>query len=521
MAVAAADDLNESTIVSSSLLVLASNHPGDFVPGGPWDLGMEGFDGEACSDSKAGDTDQQGGVTYESNLPVNTNKEEEGLCECEMDYLLISASQAYESSVDASEVSVGNSDSNTISRFGAPVTSVTVEESRKSGIPPKTRRQTSWACGVWAAWANNPKLLPSVDQNEESYELSEDITSMSVRSLQFWLPKFVLEVRRKDKQNYPPDSLYSICSGLQRSLKFCDCADVKLLTDSKFSRFQGTLDAEMKCLRSTGIYKKQQAEVINIEHEDMLWAKGLLGDESPQVLLDTLIFYIGLYFAIRGGEHRQLRHRPSQLQLVEREGTTPYLLYTESVSKTNQGGLLHRKKQPKEVVHHANVDSPQRCLVRRYKLYNSKCPEDRPDYAFYLRPYLKPKGTVWYQKSPVGHNVLAGTVQRLFKAAGIEGHYSNHSLCATSATRLFDAGLDEQLIMARTGHSSSDGVRLYKRVTEHLREKTSDILNLRAVGAGCKPVCTKEKENADPATSAKMANISFAGASNFTVKLHF
>ena len=77
--------------------------------------------------------------------------------------------------MDTSKVSAGNSGSNTISQFGAPVTSVNVEESRKSGIPPKTRRQTSWACGVWA---NNRKALPSVDQHEESYELSEDITSI-------------------------------------------------------------------------------------------------------------------------------------------------------------------------------------------------------------------------------------------------------------------------------------------------------------------------------------------------------
>ena len=87
MAVAAADNLNKNTIVSSSLLVLASNLPDDFVPGGPWDLGVESFDGEAHSDSKAGDTDQQGVVTDESNLPMNTNKEKEGIGECEMDYL--------------------------------------------------------------------------------------------------------------------------------------------------------------------------------------------------------------------------------------------------------------------------------------------------------------------------------------------------------------------------------------------------------------------------------------------------
>ena len=31
------------TIVPSSLLVLTGDHQTDFAPGGPWDLGMEGF----------------------------------------------------------------------------------------------------------------------------------------------------------------------------------------------------------------------------------------------------------------------------------------------------------------------------------------------------------------------------------------------------------------------------------------------------------------------------------------------
>ena len=47
----------------------------------------------------------------------------------------------------------------------------------------------------------------------------------------------------------------------------------------------------------------------------------------------------------------------------------------------------------------------------------------------------------------------------------------------TSATRLFDAEVDEQLIMTRTGHSSTDGVRAYKRTSDKLRQLTSDVLN--------------------------------------------
>uniref|UniRef100_A0A1X7SSA0 Tyr recombinase domain-containing protein n=1 Tax=Amphimedon queenslandica TaxID=400682 RepID=A0A1X7SSA0_AMPQE len=44
---------------------------------------------------------------------------------------------------------------------------------------------------------------------------------------------------------------------------------------------------------------------------------------------------------------------------------------------------------------------------------------------------------------------------------------TNHSLCGmTAATRLFQAGVDEQLIMKRTGHRSTDGVQIYKHISD-------------------------------------------------------
>ena len=67
------------------------------------------------------------------------------------------------------------------------------------------------------------------------------------------------------------------------------------------------------------------------------------------------------------------------------------------------------------------------------------------------------------------------------KAAGCDGYYTNHSLRVSAATRLFAAGVDEQLIMSRTGHSSVNGVRTYKRKVERLQEITSDVLNTGSV----------------------------------------
>ena len=82
---------------------------------------------------------------------------------------------------------------------------------------------------------------------------------------------------------------------------------------------------------------KRQAEPITIE-EELLWEKGLLGDSNPSTLLDTMVFYNGLYFALRSGkEHRQLRLSPCQTEVVEIEGERSYLRYTEDTSKNRLG----------------------------------------------------------------------------------------------------------------------------------------------------------------------------------------
>ena len=85
----------------------------------------------------------------------------------------------------------------------------------------------------------------------------------------------------------------------------------------------------------------------------------------------------------------------------------------------------------------------------------SKCPKDHPDGAFYLKTLNNLKDHCWICKVPIGHSVLQQMTTNLFKAAGIKCHFTNHSLRATSVTQLFEAGLDEQLIMQRIRHTST------------------------------------------------------------------
>ena len=135
---------------------------------------------------------------------------------------------------------------------------------------------------------------------------------------------------------------------------------------------------------------ESKAQPITIEHEDISWEKGLLGDHSPQALIDTLVFYVSMCFALRSGEkHRHLRYHPAQIELVDPVGGIPYLMYREDVSKTNQGGIQHRKVENKEVV---------RVRVRLYKLYQSHCPPGRPNrWSILFETTKKTKGwcLVW------------------------------------------------------------------------------------------------------------------------------
>ena len=173
--------------------------------------------------------------------------------------------------------------------------------------------------------------------------------------------------------------------GFQRQLRRA-ARCINILTDACFFQVRQVLDSEMRWLCGQGLGAKlKKAEPLTNDDEDVLWQKGALGDHTPQCLLDTLIFYIGMNFALRSGdEHRRLRFHPCQIEAQQDENGQQYLLYTEDVSKNHRGGLVDRKVKPKQVVTIANVSNPERCVVRLFPKYISKRPEGAPDTAFYL-----------------------------------------------------------------------------------------------------------------------------------------
>ena len=420
-------------------------------------LGKETFDSFFSIDDFASDLDDPSRLLYGHTPSISEHAQAPtmeamggtGCSDWNMDHYLLQASELYEAE------SALKINSTQMPRFAAPKTEEEVKQARQARIPKKTQTDTRYCIRIWKSWSEHRN---SVEKNEL---VPEDITTLDCEQLQYWLSRFVLEVRKKSGLEYPPNTLHHICCGLLRHLGENGRPEIDIFKDSNFADFRATLDGEMKCLQSLGLgTKKRQAEPLTEAEENLLWSSGVLGDHSPQALVDTIFFMNGIYFALRSGqEHRKLRFDPPQIELVEHAGEWAYLQYREDISKNNPGGIKGRKLKPKVVVHHENTEDPSRCFVRLFKLYRSKCPSTQPKDAFYLQPLKKPTENCWFSPRPIGHCSLDNTVSRLCKSAGIEGYKTNHSLRVTTATRLFQAGIDEQLIMERTGHHSTDGIR--------------------------------------------------------------
>ena len=131
-----------------------------------------------------------------------------------------------------------------------------------------------------------------------------------------------------------------------------------------------------------------------------------------------------------------------------------FLRYTEDIGlKTNKGGLKYRWVEAKTFDLYATANADQ-CPLRVIIKYLTLLPKNRTCNAFYMQPHKRYFGKVWYVNRPAGINRLHTAVSDMCKIAGLPGHYTNHSLRSTAATKLYQNSVDEQIIMEITGHRS-------------------------------------------------------------------
>ena len=322
----------------------------------------------------------------------------------------------------------------------------------------------------------------------------------------FSMCAFIPEVTKVNGQDYPGKTLYEIVLSIQTFLNE-NKVFWKVIDDLEFFEICTVLDNVMKerALQNLGTVVKQ-AQCIPLDFENQLWEKGVLGEQTPDQLRDTILFLVDLV-----DEHYELQRnsidKPSQFSFERAENGKRCLVYREdSVTKTNDGGLNSIKKQRKVVWVFPNDDNIVRCPVRLVDKYVSLLPEVGPKTKklnFYMRSLEKPNPAQWYSEQVVGKHTLSKTVGRLLKEAKLDGFFTNHSLRRTGSTRLFQAGVDRKIVKEYTGHMS-DAVR---QVSNHFVNIYLEKISVKSLVV-TKPMHIKKVNEINPSLEISVKEVS-------------
>ena len=125
----------------------------------------------------------------------------------ELDELFMAASQLYEQGLHTeyiatplpvAVVSISHSHKPQDTRFAPHKSDAEIQQARERAIPTKTLTDTKYCMGIFNEWRRcRVDIIPSIED-------------MSREKMEYWLTRFVLEVRKKGGAVYPPKTLHHI-----------------------------------------------------------------------------------------------------------------------------------------------------------------------------------------------------------------------------------------------------------------------------------------------------------------------
>ena len=362
-------------------------------------------------------------------------------------------------------------------RFGPITTLPEREKAARGAIPSNTEASTRWALKNFKLWAtNHPAVNPSDPVPADLLE------SLDPNLVCRWLCRYVMETRREDGHPYPPSTLRSLLSGINRVLQ-SNHAPFSVLdkTNPCFRDLLKTLDSVSSDLHRQGVRAtKHSAPIISQEHEELFWKKGLLGLSSPKVLQCTVFYYVGLNFVLRGVQEQhdlvpaQFVRVPSDFTVYD---SSVYFEYTEFISKNNQ----HRFKDVNAVnkcVRAYALPGSNQCIVKLLDNYLRLLPPNSVSfYLCALDEFPTDPKKYCFVSQRVGVNVLKNIVPDMSRQSECGVHYTNHSLRATAITRMFISGVPEKIIAENSGHKSTKALHCYERTSSEQQKAVSKVIS--------------------------------------------
>ncbi|XP_045200507.2 uncharacterized protein KIAA1958-like [Mercenaria mercenaria] len=256
------------------------------------------------------------------------------------------------------------------------------------------------------------------------------------------------------------------------------------LKEKEFRRSREVLKAKCKDLKEKGKGNKpNRSEPFTKAEIEILHKKQILGDHSPQALLNSMWLNNTMHFGLRGRQEH-LTMLWGDLDVGVTADGTEYVAFTERATKTRNGSERDPRHFTPKMFAQPGDDA---CPVRLFKLYGELRPVKMcsPDSKFYLS--LNPNfgkecatGHLWYISAPMGKNKLGCIAKTMSKEANFHSRHSNHSGRKTTISNLLNAGCHPTEVAQLLGHKNLLSLNQYHTVSLVKQQEMSAIIHQNA-----------------------------------------
>ena len=224
-----------------------------------------------------------------------------------------------------------------------------------------------------------------------------NIQTIPVSELDKLLATFFKDIRKRNGDEYEPDTISSYQKSIQRHVGELKLP-LNILKDDAFSRSREVLSSKRKNLVKQGLGNKPNAcRELTEEDVNKLFEAKVFGNHDPVSLQRTIWWFLSMHFGFRArDESRKLCWGDVVLE-VDPDTNREVLVWTaERGSKTRQGleGGHRRPFNPRVF-----ATGTERCPILYYKLFRGYRPEraNSPDSPFFLAVNHKKRDSlVWY-----------------------------------------------------------------------------------------------------------------------------
>ena len=297
----------------------------------------------------------------------------------------------------------------------------------------------------------------------ETRDAPSSIETLAPVDLDQILQTFYAEIKKKNGDDYEPNSLSNMQSAIDRYLKEKQYK-FSIIRDREFTTSRAVLEGKARILRENGKGKRpNKASSLTSEEEEILWTCGQLGSYNPRSLINTIWWQFTQHFGLHGRQEHHSMKVEDFIFKKDNDGKE-YLTFAEGITKTRQSGLheKHRLVIPKMF-----VTGTPRCPVSFFKLYLSKRPINlRQVGPLYLTPIPNPiSALLWYKSLPMGQNTINNLMKSMASNSPLQQSTSkkitNHSARKTLVKKLKSNNVPKSEIIGITGHNSEAGLDAY------------------------------------------------------------